>query len=380
MGRPERRACTTPRRSSRRSRRARWWSTISTRTSAAARIRSWRFCSRRIPKLGFRDVTEEYPHLPGTSLASVFDDRGYRTAFVTPSDLSWAGWDAFLEGRGFGELRDYPPARLPAADLVLGRRRPLHGRRDDRLHRRRQPAAPSSSWGGRRRRIIRTSRRRACRCSTCSASRCPISTSSNRYLNVLHETDRHLGRLFDTVRRARTRPGHAHRRHRRSRAGVRLSAQHVHPGADDLRGRRARAADVLVAAAYKMAVRSKSDRRSGRPGADDRRARRRAAGAGLAGPQPVRHSAVRRARISTSPKITSRSGCARTTGSTSSPCAKASRSCTTSTAIRTSSTTSRQAEPVRTARMRQRLAAWTEANRRQYGTRGSFPQRASLAR
>src|SRR6185295_10970001 len=39
------------------------------------------------PKLDFHDVTEQYPRLAGTSLATVFRDRGYRTAFVTPSDL-----------------------------------------------------------------------------------------------------------------------------------------------------------------------------------------------------------------------------------------------------------------------------------------------------
>ena len=89
------------------------------------------------PKLGFRDVTEEYPQLPGTSLASVFRDRGYRTAFVTPSDLSWAGWGPFLKERGFGELRDLHQLGCPT-DLFLGRRRPLHGGRDDRLH---QPGA-----------------------------------------------------------------------------------------------------------------------------------------------------------------------------------------------------------------------------------------------
>ena len=81
----------------------------------------------------FRDVTEEYPQLPGTSLASVFRDRGYRTAFVTPSDLTWAEWGPFLKGRGFGELRDHAPARVPV-DFFLGRRGPLHGGRDDRLH------------------------------------------------------------------------------------------------------------------------------------------------------------------------------------------------------------------------------------------------------
>jgi phosphoglycerol transferase MdoB-like AlkP superfamily enzyme len=59
------------------------------------------------PKLDFRDLTEEYPRLAGTSLAAVFRDRGYRTGFVTPSDLSWAGWSTFLTGRGFGDARDY---------------------------------------------------------------------------------------------------------------------------------------------------------------------------------------------------------------------------------------------------------------------------------
>src|SRR5262249_48534216 len=47
------------------------------------------------PKLDFRDLTDQYPHLPGTSLAAVFHDHGYRTAFITPSDLAWAGWDQF---------------------------------------------------------------------------------------------------------------------------------------------------------------------------------------------------------------------------------------------------------------------------------------------
>src|SRR5205807_42423 len=39
------------------------------------------------PKLGFRDFTEEYPRVERTSLATVFHDRGYRTAFMTPSDM-----------------------------------------------------------------------------------------------------------------------------------------------------------------------------------------------------------------------------------------------------------------------------------------------------
>src|SRR5262249_36187434 len=58
------------------------------------------------PRLDFRDTTDEYPHLPGTSIASVFQQRGYETTFITPSDLSWAGWSTFLDGRGFQNILD----------------------------------------------------------------------------------------------------------------------------------------------------------------------------------------------------------------------------------------------------------------------------------
>src|SRR5205814_3394918 len=54
---------------------------------------------------------QEYPRVERTSLASAFRGRGYRTAFLTPSDLSWAGWNAFLHTRGFDEVRDYQALR-----------------------------------------------------------------------------------------------------------------------------------------------------------------------------------------------------------------------------------------------------------------------------
>ena len=87
-------------------------STTSTRTSAAARTRSVAILLSTYPKLDFRDLTEEYPQLPGTSLASLFRDRGYRTAFVTPSDLSWAGWGPFLDGAASTSVRDYHQLRV----------------------------------------------------------------------------------------------------------------------------------------------------------------------------------------------------------------------------------------------------------------------------
>jgi arylsulfatase A-like enzyme len=152
------------------------------------------------PKLGFREVTEEYPHLPGTSLASVFRSSGYRTAFMTPSDLSWAGWSQFLGERGFDEIRDY--RRLPCTEML-------------------------SSWGVEDRCMVdgmldfisERSNRPFFLMGWTTQTHHPYEPSPNapfvemprepvpdqydldRYLNVLRETDRHIGRLFDTVRR-----------------------------------------------------------------------------------------------------------------------------------------------------------------------------------
>jgi arylsulfatase A-like enzyme len=151
------------------------------------------------PKLGFRDVTEEYPRLPGTSLAALMRDRGYRTAFVTPSDLTWAEWNPFLEARGFGELTD--------------------------LHRM-KCSNPVSSWGLEDRCMVdsvidfvsQPSHRPFFVMGWTTQTHHPYEPTPgvpvvpmrrepvpdqwelDRYLTVLHETDRHLGRLFDALR------------------------------------------------------------------------------------------------------------------------------------------------------------------------------------
>ena len=152
------------------------------------------------PRLDFRDTTDEYPHLPGTSLASVFEQRGYRTTFVTPSDLSWAGWSMFLDGRGFHDILD-----------------------DHQL----ECTPPLSSWGVEDRcmvdKILSLVEQEPARpffiMGWTQQTHHPYEPTPgvplldlvreklsdeydlNRYLNVLHETDRHLGRLFDGLRR-----------------------------------------------------------------------------------------------------------------------------------------------------------------------------------
>ena len=151
------------------------------------------------PKLDFREATEEPTGLTSTSLAALFHSKGYRTAFYTPSDLQWAGWNTFLADRGFDELHD-------SSSL---------------------PCSPISSWGVEDRCMIDAMIEAIERDPTqplflmgwttqthhpyeptpgipalsLLREQTPDDYNLERYLNVLHETDRHLGRLFDTVRR-----------------------------------------------------------------------------------------------------------------------------------------------------------------------------------
>jgi arylsulfatase A-like enzyme len=152
------------------------------------------------PKLDFSDLTEEYPRLPGTSLASVFHDRGYRTAFVTPSDLDWADWRSFLDGRGFGEVMDHH--QLPCSTLLSS-----WGMEDrcavDGLIQfiEKDPARPFfvMAWSQQTHHpyeptpgvpLIEFARQTV-----------TDAYDLNHYLNVLHETDRHIERVFETIRR-----------------------------------------------------------------------------------------------------------------------------------------------------------------------------------
>ena len=153
------------------------------------------------PKLDFRDLTEEYPRMPGTPIATVFHDRGYRTAFLTPSDLDWAGWHRFLDRRGFGELIDHHG--LPCQTLLSSwgmedkcvvdgmiqfiEKDPAHPfflmAWTQQTH---HPYEPSP--GAPLLEFVKNS--------------VTDAYDLNRYLNVLHETDHHLERLFETIRRA----------------------------------------------------------------------------------------------------------------------------------------------------------------------------------
>ncbi len=153
------------------------------------------------PKLDFSDLTEEYPRLPGTSLASVFRDRGYRTAFVTPSDLDWADWRTFLDRRGFGEVIDHDqlPCAVELSSWGMEDRCAVDGLIQSIE---KDPARPffMMAWTQQTHHPYEPTPG----VPLIEFAREPLTDAYdlNRYLNVLHETDRHLERLFETIRRA----------------------------------------------------------------------------------------------------------------------------------------------------------------------------------
>ena len=153
------------------------------------------------PRLSFREATEEDPHLAATSLPALFRKHGYQTAFFTPSDLSWAGWDTYLAGRGFEELRDYHS--LPCTEMVsswgVEDRCMIEGIIDVV---RRAPARPFFLMGWTTQTHHPYEPTPGVSLLSLLKERTPDDWDLWRYLNVLHETDRHLGRLFEAVRRA----------------------------------------------------------------------------------------------------------------------------------------------------------------------------------
>ncbi|HEV8398140.1 MAG TPA: sulfatase-like hydrolase/transferase [Vicinamibacterales bacterium] len=151
------------------------------------------------PKLDFQDVTEEYPELAGTSLASTFRDRGYRTSFVTSSDLSWAGWDSFIATRGFERVHDFH-------DLTCGEPVSSWGVEDrcmvddmvQLVHEPHDRPFFMMAWSQQTHHPYEPSPGTA----QLSLLREPVpyQYDVDRYLNVLHETDAQLARLFTAVR------------------------------------------------------------------------------------------------------------------------------------------------------------------------------------
>ena len=153
------------------------------------------------PKLDFQDLTQEFPDMGGTSLASTFRDRGYHTSFVTPSDLRWAGWDRFIGARGFDRVQDY---RDLACDTLVSswgvEDRCMVDAMIDLIGQDAGTPFFMMAWSQQTRHPYEPTPGRP----VLDLMREAVHDEYDlgRYLNVLRETDAHLGRLFDAVRQA----------------------------------------------------------------------------------------------------------------------------------------------------------------------------------
>ena len=153
------------------------------------------------PKLDFRDFTEEYPRVTRTSLASAFHQGGYRTAFLTSSDLQWAGWGDFIRAHGFDEVSDY--RGLPCDKMMSS-----WGVEDrclvDGVIRfiERDPSHPFFVMGWTEQTHHPYEPTPGVPPLDLLKESVPDAYELGRYLNVLHETDHQLARLFAAIRRA----------------------------------------------------------------------------------------------------------------------------------------------------------------------------------
>ena len=154
------------------------------------------------PKLDFREITEQFPNLPGTSLASVFKDRGYRTAFMTPSDMSWAGWDKFLDNRGFGEVLDYRNlTKCPEMLTSWGvEDRCMVDAMVDYVEKQRNAPFFLMAWTTQTHHPYEMSP--GVPELDLLKEHTPDDWELGHYLNVIHETDHQLTKVFDVVRRS----------------------------------------------------------------------------------------------------------------------------------------------------------------------------------
>ena len=149
------------------------------------------------PGMTWHEYTVERPDLPGTTVAEILQSRGYRSAFIHSGDLLYSNQEGFLRNRGFDDVWDFRDLGCGPQSFSWGvedrclidgmlkwidqdRRRPFYllGWTIQTHH----PYPPSE--GQRTIDFLR-------------GDSPPDAYDLSRYLNVLHEVDRQIGRLLD---------------------------------------------------------------------------------------------------------------------------------------------------------------------------------------
>ena len=157
------------------------------------------------PGLTWREYTVEQPDLPGTTLAQLLQSRGYRTAYMTSGEIEYVNMDGFLSGRGYDVVWGYP--RLSCKELIMSwgvEDRCLVDGVLDWIDTDRQRPSFVMAWTQQTHHPYEPSPTvpfldffQGLRTKELP----PDDYDLGRYLNVLREADRQLGRLFDELRR-----------------------------------------------------------------------------------------------------------------------------------------------------------------------------------
>jgi arylsulfatase A-like enzyme len=152
------------------------------------------------PYMTWREYTVEYPSFPGTTLANVFQARGFRTAFIESGDLAYVNQREFLQKRGFDAIRDFADLGGQALSSWGGDDRLLP---DGVLHFIDEaPQKPfyAVAWTAESHHPYESNPGHVPIDFFKGGPLPPDDYDFGRYLNTLHSVDQQLGRIFDGLR------------------------------------------------------------------------------------------------------------------------------------------------------------------------------------
>ncbi len=152
------------------------------------------------PFITWREYTLEYPHYPGQTAADVLRPRGYRTLFIHNGHLDYVGQDRFLQNRGYDNVWDWKDlSDAPPVSSWGGEDRVLFERLLEWIDRDRSKPFYVTAW------TIGTHHPYEPvpgqeMIDFFKGDLPPDDYDLGRYLNTVHETDKHLGWFLDALR------------------------------------------------------------------------------------------------------------------------------------------------------------------------------------
>jgi arylsulfatase A-like enzyme len=152
------------------------------------------------PGMTWREYTVERPDLPGTTVAEILQPRGYRSAFIHSGDLAYSNQVGFLSNRGFEDLWDFRDLGCGPASFSWGvEDRCLIDGMLKWIDQDRERPFYLMGWTIQTHHPYPLSEGQPA-LDLLQGEQPPDAYDLSRYLNVLHEVDRQIGRLLAGLR------------------------------------------------------------------------------------------------------------------------------------------------------------------------------------